>query len=265
MLSRLKYLLSNIYKIHKIKKVFMFHFYYPYLAKYFSRKEIETENINGKYIIPRIYAHSRSARFFLCREVYESETINYIKKNFNYNGDIIHAGCYWGDHLPALSKIIGKNLYVHAFEPNDLSFKYAKKNIKLNNLFNVVIKNCALGEKKKSMLLKVLDEKGNILGGMTRIDESKNFEISEKKHKIEIETLDSLIPVNTAISIIFLDVESYEENVLQGAVNILKRYRPILILEHFDKKKFEKSIIKTLNYSFDTRCDNNYIYSSKIQ
>jgi hypothetical protein len=71
--------------------------------------------------------------------------------------------------------------------------------------------------------------------------------------------------VNTAISIIFLDVESYEENVLRGAVNILKRYRPILILEHFDKKKFEKSIIKTLNYSFDTRCENNYIYSSKIQ
>ena len=135
----------------------------------------------------------------------------------------------------------------------------------MHNLFNVVIKNCALGEKKKSTLLKVLDEKGNILGGMTRIDESNNFEISEKKHKIEIETLDSQIPVNTAISIIFLDVESYEENVLRGAVNILKRYRPILILEHFDKKKFEKSIIKTFNYSFETRCENNYIYSSKIQ
>ena len=45
MISQLKYLLSNIYKIHKIKKVFMFHFYYPYLAKYFSRKELETENI----------------------------------------------------------------------------------------------------------------------------------------------------------------------------------------------------------------------------
>ena len=258
------------------------------MAKYLKNKDIYAENHYGKYILPRAYSMSRTARLFLCGEVYEKETIEFINNNYN-DGSIIHAGCSWGDHLPALSKIVNKNSNIYAFEPNNLSYEYAIKNKLINNLENVHIKNFALGEQKSLSYINLTDKKGNILAGTSIISKEgivenrwpsniqeflynilklkpeffNNNSISEenvKKQKIYIETLDDHIPLNDKISIIFLDVELFEEKALLGARNILKKNKPILILEYFAEDKFNQSIIKEFGYKFKKRCNNNYIY-----
>ena len=276
-------------KIFKIKKLFMFWIYYPYFAKFLPLDTIKAKNKNADYIIPRIYVAARSTRVFLCGEVYEEETLKYIRENYDNKGSIIHAGCSWGDHMPPLSKILSKNFYLYAFEPNNLSFKYAMKNKLINNLDNVRLFNCALGETLSESFINLTDKKGNILAGTSIISDEGTIEerwksiwhtflfkilkikpdnynnsiISKKnivRQKIKINRLDDLISKNEKISIIFLDVELFEEKVLKGAIELIKNNYPILVLEYFDQEKFNSSIIKKLGYKFITKCNNNFVY-----
>ena len=68
--------------------------------------------------------------------------------------------------------------------------------------------------------------------------------IGEKSEKgqwddIEIVAIDEVIPADRNISILQLDIEGYEEQVLKGCLKNIKKNRPILILE--DDQKITKS------------------------
>ena len=75
-------------------------------------------------------------------------------------------------------------------------------------------------------------ESGYSLGGASKI---LNEVQKGKTIKVEINRIDDIIPKDRPISIIQLDVEGYEKEALTGALETIRRCKPILILEDNNK------------------------------
>jgi FkbM family methyltransferase len=132
-----------------------------------------------------------------------------------YRGDtVVDVGAFIGDHTIAYSEKVGTRGKVIAFEPNPDAFECLKFN--MQKCENVVSRNEAAGLSGKVVLIKHPE---NI--GMTYVENSdKGF----KTVSIDSLNLDKC-------NFIKIDVEGFELNVLKGAEQTLKRFKPALLIE----------------------------------
>lgn len=214
-------------------------------------------NKYGAYCMPVSSEHRTLNQRILKGEVFEPETLKYIAENVK-QGDIIHAGTFFGDFIPAFSQSVSKKAKVWAFEPNPESFRCAQITMMLNDVQNVSLVNAGLGDKVSRINLTTKDKKGVSLGGASTITGlKKGSEIM-----IDVQTIDSFIPDDRDISIVQLDVEGFEKQVLMGALKTIKRCRPILILEDdhgFTRSKWFVENILSLNYKTDRKLHYNQV------
>jgi len=179
------------------------------------------ENKYGKYCLPVLNKQRQEVTRIQENEVHEPDTIEFALK---YNsGDIVHGGTFFGDMLPVYAANFN---CVWAFEPSDYFHYCAKQTLKLNKIENVVLTNAGIANHDGEAYLSTKDRFGYDAGSAGRIT-------SRSKNAISIRTikLDSVIPVDSNISVIHLDVEGQELNALAGAMKTITRCRPALILE----------------------------------
>ena len=139
------------------------------------------------------------------------ERVNNILETFLDNDVFIDVGAHIGTFSLLLNK--GK---AYAFEPTKKTFKHLKDNIKLNNK-NIIIINQAVSNSIFNYVVLTGQHSGlNI--------------IAEGESENKTTTLDSF-PFEGNIKLIKIDVEGHEEYVITGAINLLKKYKPIVIYE----------------------------------
>lgn len=205
-------------------------------------------NEYGGYCIPRESIHRPAAQAVMRGEIWEPDTIEFIINNCA-NGDVVHAGTYFGDFLPRLSLEVAKTAQIWAFEPNPINFRCAEITILLNRLTNVTLCNAGLGEITGKASLQVADIKGKAMGGSSTINNNKNLAGLSKHELIGLTKLDDAIPRNREITVIQLDVEGYELQALQGAIGIISNCKPLLILEVVPSNDWiNDNIINKFNY-----------------
>lgn len=219
-------------------------------------KTVTAENKWGRYCIPAASKARASSKKVLSGKVWEPETIDFIRSYCKH--DLIHAGAYFGDMLPAFRNITK----VWAFEPYRENYKCALETIKMNSLTNVNLMNVALGEESKTVSLMV-ERDGKTLGGGSKVvDRSSSKAASQelgrmgkihKTIKVPMVTLDDVIPQDRNISVIHLDVELYELLVLHGGINVIKRCSPYLVLETHRPNPDLQSFLASLNYELYTK------------
>ena len=196
-------------------------------------------NEYGGYCVPESSRHRPATQKILSNKVHEPRTIEFIRANCR-DGDIVHAGAYFGDFLPALSTRCSDGSKIWAFEPNSENFRCAKKTLEINGIVNVELMRAGLGAERGSSRIKVTDNKGRALGGGSRI--TLNLESnSQGSEPIDIVTVDEVVGVRRSVSIVQLDVEGHEKEALMGALETIRRCRPILILEVWPKSKLLES------------------------
>lgn len=149
-----------------------------------------------------------------------------------------------GSHVGYLSLIarqkIGSKGYVYCFEPNPQSYKALVRNVVLNNYSNIFCFNCALAEHESVSSLSIIeyDEGLSTLGNVENIDNLKNKHMYENKSKIDVfvSKLDSIInSTELNISLLKIDVESFEEKVILGANKIINQKLPYNIIFEINK------------------------------
>lgn len=150
-----------------------------------------------------------------------------------------------GAHVGTYSWTCGKNaLHTFSFECNYKIFGYLMANIILHGLEDkitalpVALGNC---EKDEKYYVRSPDGGGN---GCKMINDNDNDLYS---YTVKVKTLDSFNLSN--ISLIKIDVEGYEKEVLQGAVQtIIKNNYPPILFESWGEWKFDvdKSLQKEL-------------------
>lgn len=138
--------------------------------------------------------------------------------------------------------IIGSQVFknVHSFEPVKENFLNLKNNIKINNIKNIKAYNCALGSKCEYG--KVVLNKYNSGGSKVR----KNKKIG--KNSIKIFNLDKLKIKN--VSLIKIDVEGSEFDVLKGSKNTIRYFSPTLFIEVSSKLENIKKISSFLGKDY---------------
>jgi FkbM family methyltransferase len=216
-------------------------------------------NKYGGYCTPYATQKESVVQAILKGEVYEPNTIQYIIDHCG-DGDVVQAGAFFGDFLPGIAKNISKHAKVWTFEPSAEFYRCAEITILLNNLTNVELFQVGLGAEKSELKLQVATKEGRQLGGASRIIDSENG----KFVPIVIETLDSMIPKDRNISILQFDLEGFEVPALKGAINTIKRCKPILILEILSHNDiltddwFTENIL-SLGYEITGKVHNNTI------
>lgn len=173
---------------------------------------------------------------------YEPEMLADIAARTKPGSTIIDIGANIGNHSVYFGLFCGAGK-VFSFEPQSEVYDTLHKNISLNFLNDKIITfKMGLGSYEATAKLGQVDNK-NI--GMTKLEINESGEI-------KISTLDSIVkhePQNS-ISIIKIDVEGMEMEVLRGAIKTLERHNPLIYAEAASTPEFDEicQFLKKFSY-----------------
>ncbi len=179
---------------------------------------------------------------------YEPEISDVMRRFTKKGSDVIDVGANIGLHALYLSKLVGDEGHVIAFEPVTKFREQFEESIKIGKVENIKIYPYALGTSESTETIYV--SKTNA-GNTSFI---KNDDPASKE-VVEIKTLDSFNFSN--ISFMKIDVEGFEEGVLRGGLETIKKNKPSILFEFsplYYRKKGENirnilDLIVSLNYS----------------
>lgn len=166
-----------------------------------------------------------------------TDTAYKFVKNFN---SAIDVGANIGLHSVRFAQKF-KNVY--SFEPVTSNFECLKLNA--STFDNIKLYNLALGETDKTDVIELPKNSTNC-GAYSFVD-FKNSEEMLLRETIQIQKLDNF---NLDADLIKIDVQGYETLVLNGAVNTIKKNRPVLIIEIIHQQDFISinNILQELEY-----------------
>ena len=141
-----------------------------------------------------------------------------IIKQISYAKTLIDVGSNKGQ-FSLMTRKFFPNIMIHSFEPQIEILNLQKKVLGTNNINYY---NFALGSEKKELELYITKRKDSSSVLRPILSSNKNYIINEKK-KISVKKLDELLDFKSIEkpSIIKLDVQGYELEVLKGSENTL--------------------------------------------
>ena len=189
---------------------------------------------------------------------WEEENNEYFEKYIDKNSVCVDIGAYIGTNTIKMSNRAKK---VYAFEPVKQTFEILERNIRKNNKNNVILNNFGIGDENSTIegfwypTEKLSGQYGPNYGAM-RIKKEENFINTFLNQPTKIFRLESVI--EEKIDFMKIDVEGYEQKVITGAINLIKKYKPIIILE---SQTQDINILLSLGYRATKigKMDNNYI------
>ncbi|MGZ5191967.1 MAG: FkbM family methyltransferase [Flavisolibacter sp.] len=154
---------------------------------------------------------------------YDFQAITIFRKHLKHDSNCVDIGANVGHILREIIKAAPDGKHI-AFEPipglfNHLQKKYGSK---------VKLYNCALSDQEGQAEFHYYRDSPALSGFKER---KKLGEYNILKLIVETKTLDNIIPLDRPIDLIKIDVEGAELTVLQGAIETLKRNKPIVLFE----------------------------------
>jgi len=163
-------------------------------------------------------------------------------RQFIQPGDcIIDVGANIGTHTVPFAQFVGPAGVVIAIEPQRIPYQLLCANAVLNNLYNIHTINIAVGSKP----------------GTTRIPVYLEGNIGNVGHEHwgqgELTTVTTLDAINfSGVNLIKIDVEGMEKDVLEGAVQTINKYKPVIFVENNNEQNSATLIQKLFDLGY--RC-----------
>lgn len=158
---------------------------------------------------------------------YDIQTKRIFKKVLSSSSNCIDVGCHKGEILDLILSISPQGKHF-GFEP--IPDLYDALVAKYKTRSNCKISSIAASNKKGESSFNYVVSNPSYSGLIKRSYDKKNEK--DKSITVQIEKLDNVIPSNLKIDLIKIDVEGGELLVLEGAKNLLKAQKPIIIFEH---------------------------------
>ena len=142
-------------------------------------------------------------------------------------GSLIDVGINIGQTLIKL-KSIDKDIIYYGFEPNPACIYYAHQLVKVNNFNKVKIFPLGLADSKSLLTLFADNE---IASGASILEKFRENYRANFKYSIPVWNFDDIDINKNEISIVKIDVEGFELEVLKGMTKLLQQAKPIIICE----------------------------------
>jgi FkbM family methyltransferase len=147
---------------------------------------------------------------------------------------------------------------IHSFEPQRAVFQMLSGNAAINNLYNVYTYNIGLGKENTKVEFEEPDyfEKNDF--GTFSLVQDIIAEKTKNKIVVQINTIDWFVEYYkiSKVHLLKVDVEGMDLDVLIGGSNTIKKYFPIIFIEHCDNRK---TILEDIKKFLD-----NYEYKYEI-
>lgn len=209
---------------------------------------VTIESIHGKFIVNRHCLYQAEALIKTGATHIESE-LNNIQKIIstlpNY-AVAIDAGANIGFVcIPIANLLKKKEGVVFAFEPQRMLYYALCGSAALNDLSNIKIINSAVGSKAGELMVPKLDY--SKVSDYGRLSLVKQNEI-DSQDSVPVVRIDDMSLHR--LDFLKIDVEGMEIDVLNGAINSIKKYRPYCWIEYW---MIDKNLLKNqfdgLNYN----------------
>jgi FkbM family methyltransferase len=174
-------------------------------------------------------------------------------------GDIvIDIGANIGRYTIISSKRVGTKGKVVAIEAHPGNFEILNRNIKLNQLTNIIPLNYAAYSKETKIKLYVPDEESGYTIYHTLMERT-----GKKFVEVNANTLDYLLQLNEIrqeeVNWIKIDVEGAELEVLKGATNVLSKSKDIALLIEVHGQNNYRPLVEFLSsYNFKIEFEKTY-------
>jgi FkbM family methyltransferase len=161
----------------------------------------------------------------------------------------VDVGANIGSHAINAARLVGRTGSVFAFEADPDTYHLLADNIKSNSLRNIVLKQTC-----------VSDHVGTL--SFYKHKDSAKSSIVDRGEKLSVtlpsDTLDNLVPADTKIDILKVDVEGAELSVLRGGRTVFSDQRrpSVVIIEVFDvrdntdKSEGIREVLEGYGYKF---------------
>ena len=213
--------------------------------------------------INKIKAYPFFGSFFMIMNEIFNENVyeNFIHIN---KGDIVvDAGAHLGLFTVKASKIVGDKGKVIAIEPEPENLEILKKNIKLNNLKNVITVNKGIWSSKKDLKMNM----GQYNRSHTFIDDHP--EKTSEGLTLQVDTLDNILKELNIETVDFvkMDIEGSEIEALNGMEEVFKSKPSMAIAAYhqFKGKETYSHVIKKLkdnNFQLRTLSGHKMVYAA---
>lgn len=211
-----------------------------------------------KKLIPKKYQFEKRIKRSI-KKLDEPEIL-IINKLIENGTDSVDVGVYRGVHSYEMAKY-SKN--VHSFEPNPIIFKELRKYLP-SIIKNINLYNYALSDKNEKKKLKIPLRDSNMNKsnyeeyykmGLATVHEKNIFQNFDE-FEINCKRLDEFHFENK-VSFIKIDVEGHELQVINGAKNLIKKFKPNLMIEieeKHSKNSFKQSISSICSLGYQAFC-----------
>lgn len=180
------------------------------------------------------------------RGTYGGSEIPMFEQNTKSGDVVFDIGAHVGYFSLLMAKLVGPTGRVFAFEPLPLNLKYLRQHVYGNNIENVEIYTAAVGKSEGWLTFD--------LGGGTgrgRLSKTSNpNELRVKVYGIDELYNQGKLPCPDLIK---MDVEGAELEALNGALEVLKKCKPrIMLSTHGDQLKQEcDAFLRELDYQIE--------------
>jgi len=276
--SFIKNEINKIFGDNLISKIIFIQFYPNPIPE---DETVSMIKLRNKIIYFLRYDYTIGKKLYISKQWWELFMLKYFQQYYKKNTNVIDIGGNIGTHSLLLSEIVSPGSKIYVFEP--VFWDITERNIKANHLEDkIILYKEGVGKKEEELEIDTFNRNCSVnFGNFSLIQNYKNPELLSQntldqcksvKKDIKIVTLDSKNFEN--VSLIKIDVEGMELDVLEGALETIKKNRPVIFIEVWKKEKnkymnsdISKKIIKDLHYKMikieDSYAGDDYILIPK--
>jgi FkbM family methyltransferase len=164
---------------------------------------------------------------------------------------VLDVGANFGVYSIAMSRVVGPNGQVHAFEPQRLIYNLLVGSVALNSLTNVYCHNVAVGEREGRVEIPQFDYNQPLNFGSIEFTGEQREQLTQARGHDPARA--EFVPLTTIdrfqfpkVSLMKVDVEGMELQVLRGSMKTIRRCRPLLYVEHLktDREALRQCIME---------------------
>jgi len=193
--------------------------------------------------------------------IFDPIETSFVKNELKKDQIVLDIGAGVGYYTLLFADIVGENGKVFAFEPEPKNYNLLKKNVKLNNYKNIILKNLAVSNVTGKTKLYISDYP--FMHSILPSSSSKN---SIKIPSIKLDDFFKDKDIRKKISFIKVDTEGYDLQVLHGGNKLLEENNYLKLIIEFNPSPVEKagsSSLDLLNFLKIKGFSINYVNHEK--